>query len=448
MKRSTLAAAVVLAALAAYVYWFERDKPGDDAAERVFGIEEAAIQRIEIRRKEEAPVVLEKKEDSWRLTAPVEAAADKTEADLLVQNLATMTYDRVVAKASEVKLPDFGLDSPRIEVRFRTAEGNERSLAFGGDAPTPSKSYARRDGGDEILVLPSHLSLNFDKSDWDLRDKSIFAAAGATEPKRIEISRPSGRVVLEKDGEIWRVTEPFRARADRSQAASFASRFRTAEMKELVSERASDLEAYGLSAPERRLSIDFEAPAASSLVLEVGAGKDIDYYARVPSREAIFLLDRGLVADLDKGASELVAKKLFEFSTFDAHRVRIERNASERVLVKEKVGEESKWRETTSDPPRDLDSTAVEDLLRSLNGPTASEIVENPGPIAPALTVTVWSGEPELEEKVVFASPGADSVRAAREGDEVALVLAPESWKEIDSRLALEKTDSAPPGAR
>jgi hypothetical protein len=448
MKRSTIAAAFVLALLALYVYRFERGESPEDGAERVFRVEEAAIERIEIRQGEKAPLVLEKKEQSWRLTAPVEAAADETEADLLVQNLATMTFDRVVAKASEVKLADFGLDSPRIEVRFRTDEGSERSLSFGGDAPTSSKSYARRDGADEILVLPSHLSLNFDKTDWDLRDKSIFQVEGATEPKRISISRPSGNLVLEKEKGLWRVTEPIRARADRSQASSLASRFRTAEMKELVAERTSDLETYGLAKPERKLSIDFEAPAASSLALSVGAEKDIDYYARVPSGEAIFLLDGSLVAELDKEASELASKRLFEFSTFDAHRFRISRNGSERLVVREKAGEESKWRETGADPPKELDTTAVEDLLRALEGATAREILERPSLAEPALTITVWSGEPEVEEKVVFASPGAESVDAWREGDEVALVLSLDSWNEIDSRLSLEKPASAPAGAR
>jgi hypothetical protein len=354
-----------------------------------------------------------------------------------------MTYERVVAKASEVKLPAFGLDSPRIEVRFATAEGNERSLAFGGDAPTPSKGYARRDGGDEILVLPSHLSLNFDKSDWDLRDKSIFDAAGATEPKRIEIGRPSGRLVLEKDQGVWKVIEPFRARADRSQAASFASRFRTAEMKELVSETD------GLSQPGRRLQIDFEGENATPLVLEVGEKKDLDFYARSSTRAALFLLDGSLVSDLDKDASEFASKKLFEFSTFDAHRLRIvTKSGVERVVAKEKTGEESRWRETTADPAKELDSTAVEDLLRALNGATSREIVENAGPTEPALRITVWSGEPEVEEKILIAPPAADSVQALREGDEVALVLSLESWNEIDSRLAIEKTDSAPSGAR
>src|SRR3972149_462989 len=289
---------------AGYIYWFEREPVSDAVGEEVFGVEGESIDRIEIRRRGAGgPVVLEREgEKGWRLVSPVAAEADEGEVDLLLQNLATMRFERVVAQASSVKLADFGLEPPRIEVRFRTKDGTSRSLAFGCDTPTPSNQYARRDGGEDILVVASHLSLNFDKSGWDLRDKAVFALEGAPEANRIEIARPEGKLVLVKEGGLWFVAEP-RSRADRNRAAGIASRVRGAEMKEIVSETPGALETYGLDAPSRRVRIEFEGEGSPAVELEIGESRDSDYYARTPAREQVFVLAPDLVGELDTAVS-------------------------------------------------------------------------------------------------------------------------------------------------
>ncbi|MGH9319591.1 MAG: DUF4340 domain-containing protein [Vicinamibacteria bacterium] len=443
MNRSTLIALVVLAALGGYIYWFEREPDTDAEGELVFDVEEDAVDRIEISTSEpeEKPVVVEKEgENHWRLTSPVATEADGTEVGLLTQTLATMRFERVVAKASEVKLTDFGLERPRIEVRFRTKDGSERSLAFGGDAPTTSNQYARRDGGEDILVVRSHLSLNFDKGGWDLREKRVFGDAGTGEPKRIEITRLAGNVLLAKEGGLWFVTEP-RSRADRDRVAAIASRIREAEMREIVSETSENLEAYGLKDPSRRVRLEFEGEGASALELEIGSEKDVDYYARTPGREQVFLLAGDIVNDLESPLSELQSKKLFAYSVFEVSRFRVEAPGAEpRELEKIEAGDEKKWRRTRPEPAQELDTTAVEDLLYALNGASAARVLEGAGVAEPAYTITVWSGEPEDEEEIVVA-PSGETVRATRAGEEVALELTPETWSEIEAKMTLEKKE-------
>jgi hypothetical protein len=437
LRRSTLVAAAVLALLAGYIYWFEREPVSNAVGEEVFGVEGESIDRIEIRRSAEGgPVVLEREgEKAWRLVSPVAAEADEGEADLLLQNLATMRFERVVAQTSSVKLADFGLEPPRIEVRFRTKDGLERSLAFGSDAPTPSNQYARRDEGEDILVVASHLSLNFDKSGWDLRDKAVFALETAPEANRIEIERPEGKLVLVKEGGLWFVAEP-RSRADRNRAAGIASRVRGAEMKEIVSETQGALESYGLDAPTRRVRIELEGEGSPALELDIGASKDSDYYARTPAREQVFVLGSDLVGELDTALSELQSTKLFDYSTFAAKRLRIEaKGAAPRELERQDSTEEKKWRETAPEPGRDLDTTAVEDLLYALNGATGF-LAPASTKVEPDFTITVWSGEPPIEE-TVRVRKRADGVEVERAGEAVALVLSEETWKEVEAKMKL-----------
>lgn len=437
MRRETLIAAAVLALLGGYIYWFEREPVSDTEGEVVFGVEEDSIDRIEIVRPEDAqPTVLEKAEDkAWRLVSPVAAEADEAEVDLLVQNLATLRFDRVVARASEGKLSDFGLDSPKIEVRFRTKDGRSRSLAFGSDTPTPSNQYARRDGSEDVLVIASHLSLNFDKSGWDLRDKAVFSRGDSEEVKRIEIERPAGRLVLVKEGGLWFLPEP-RSRADRNRATGIASRVESAEMKEIVSETSEDLDAYGLDAPSRRVRIEFEGEK-SPLELEIGTSKDSDYYARNPSRNEVFVLASDLVSELDAASSELQSRKLFDYSAFAVKRFRIEaKGEGARELEILDSGEEKKWRETLPEPGRDLDTTAVEDLLYALNGATGS-LAQAPGKEEPDVTLTAWSGDPPTEEKVLVRKR-PDGFEIERAGEAVSLRLPEETWKDIESKLKLD----------
>ena len=187
MKRSTLAALTVLAALGAYIYWFERGPQSETEGERVFDVEEDSIVRIELQDRDDPPVVAEKTPEGWRLVTPVAADADATEMDLLTQNLASLGYQRAVAQASDVDLSDYGLDAPSVRVRFTTRGGATEGLEFGSDTPTTGNQYARRDGGEDILVIASYLSLNFQKTAWDLRDKAVFHVADDAEARRVEI---------------------------------------------------------------------------------------------------------------------------------------------------------------------------------------------------------------------------------------------------------------------
>ena len=438
MRRSTLAAAAVLGLLAGYIYWFEREPVEDAVGEEVFGVEEDSIDRIEIRRPSEGePVVLERVgEKGWRLVSPVAAEADEGEAGLLLQNLATMRFERVVAQATSVELSDFGLEPPSIEVRFRTKDGAERSLAFGSDTPTPSNQFARRDGGEDILVVASHLSMNFDRSGWDLRDKVVFALETAREANRIEIERPEGKLVLVNERGLWFVAEP-RSRADRNRAAGIASRVRGAEMKEIVSETQGALQTYGLDAPSRRVRIELEGEGSPALELEIGANQDSGYYARTPAREQVFVLASDLVDELDTAVGELQSKKLFDYSTFAAKRFRIEaKGAAPRELERQDSTEEKKWRQTAPEPGRDLDTTTVEDLLFALNGASGS-LVAASAKEEPDFTVTVWSGDPVIEETVLVRKR-AGRVEAERAGESVAVAITEEAWKDIEAKMKLD----------
>jgi hypothetical protein len=142
--------------------------------------------------------------------------------------------------------------------------------------------------------------------------------------------------------------------------------------------------------------------------------------------------------------SEIQSKKLFDYSTFAVNRLRIEaRGAAVREM---EAGKEKKWRETAPAPGRDLETTKVEDLLYALNGATGT-LGPAPAPEPPDLTITVWSGDPVVEE-TVRVRKRADRVEVERAGDAVSLVLTNEIWSDIEGKMKLEPSEEAKENAK
>ena len=199
MKRSTLVALIVLVALGAYVYWTNDDPVGDDG-ETVFELSKEDVDHIEIIGRE--TVVLERSEEGWRLSEPLEAPADATEVDVVLDNLETMELDRRIPLEDGMSLEEFGLDEPRLSVRFRAA-GDDYELRFGDDTLTPSNQYAQRTDENDVLIVATYLSGNLDLTAWELRDKSVFHVGDDATPSRVEIQRGDTRIELLREGELW-----------------------------------------------------------------------------------------------------------------------------------------------------------------------------------------------------------------------------------------------------
>ncbi len=408
MKRSTLVAAAVLAILVGIVYWLERDEGAGADVERVFDVAEDDIERVEIRRFGTEPVVIERKDESFRVVQPVDAASDQREVDLILSNLATMTVVRSFAREADMDMMEFGLDTPTLEVRFVTTEGGEYGLRFGKDTLTPSNQYAERIGSDEVLVVASHLANNLDKSAWDVRDKAIFHLPEDAEPERVSIVRGDETIELTNDGGVWKTVAPPRARVDRFAVTGMVARFRRAEMLDL----AEDADGTGLDPPGYRLDVAFQGDIGS-MALEIGSKKNIDYYARVPSHDQVFVIEGGLVHELQREVADRWSKKLLHHPTTETTVVLI----------------------VSPDEDRSLDRDEAQDLLSALSSMTPTEIVTTLPSGDPAFVITVSTDGAEDEISIHL---DAGVAYATRKDEDITLKLPSEAWETIQTELLPE----------
>jgi hypothetical protein len=450
--KTTLLAAIVLLALGVYIYFYERgpvEPDTDTEREEVFDLESENLDYIEIRSTEGDTLELEKDGGAWKILSPVETAADSSEVDTLIRNIVELERQRVVAEGENVNLADFGLDRPEIEVSFRARteddETESQGFLIGNETPTGNNRYAKLVGDDKVFVISSYLKDNFDKKAWDLRDKKVLALDG-DKVEKVILRRPEGELVLTREGEDrWNVTAPSFCRADRYKASSLISRFETAKMEEIVSDRAEDLEQYGLARPSHEA--EFQLSGGESARLLVGNEKESRYYAMNPDRPLVYLVASSVVDDIEKDESEFRSKRLFDYATYQVSKFQISPDGEpSRTYEKVEGGEdeERKWVETEPER-RDWDRAKVEDLLYKMNGTDAEDFVEDSsgdstsfGLTPPAFTITVWPEEEGNAEEVTVGKPVGEWVYAKRAGDDPLLKVKASDWEEIEKLMDFE----------
>ena len=119
--RSTIALALVLAGLGAYIYfvtWKKSPTEGTESKqEKVFAsIQEGKIDELRLKAASGDTTTLKKADGGWQVVAPVTARADDSAVSGITSGLSSITVTRIVdEKPSDLK--EYGLGEPRIEWR-------------------------------------------------------------------------------------------------------------------------------------------------------------------------------------------------------------------------------------------------------------------------------------------------------------------------------------------
>lgn len=143
-----LGLAALVAALA-LIAWLEPGLEREDATARLTGLAVSDVDRIEIRAGGES-IDLWRIEGRWRMTAPVETAANEFRIEPLLRVVEAQSHARFEAVAGE--LARYGLEPPRALLHV-----NDVEIAFGDTGPIDQRRYVRV-GGFVHLVDDHYLS--------------------------------------------------------------------------------------------------------------------------------------------------------------------------------------------------------------------------------------------------------------------------------------------------
>lgn len=419
--RSTLILLVVLAGLVGYIYFVESKKttqPAEEAKAKVFAVTADKIVELSVRPPSGEATVLKKADGAWQIVQPVQSSADESEVSGLTSNIASLEIQRVVEEnAGDLK--QYGLAEPKVDIGFKAAGDKDfHHLLIGDKTATGGDLYARLQNGKNVFLISAFLESTFNRSTFDLRDKTVLKF-DRNKVDSVALASSDKGVQMAKSGEEWSLTRPIQTRADYGTVEGLIGRLQTAQMKSLVTADPKDLKEYGLDKPEASATLGTGSARAT---LEIGKkSPDGTLYARDASRPMVFTIEATLLDELKKSADDYRRKDVFEFRPYNATRVEIARGTDTFVFEKTKgQGKDAaeKWRQV-SPAARDVDAEKMDQFLTKLTNlrmQSWAAGTDKTGLDKPVLTATARFDDGKKQEQVVFGKPGSD-VFASRKGE-------------------------------
>lgn len=296
--RSFLFLLAIAGVLGGYVWFVEMKRDPDTGTEapreKLFAVEPAQIHEVRLTNEKGEQSTLRRSGERWTLAEMPGVAVDDTEISGIVNGLAGVESNRVIDDQPP-SLAEFGLDKPRITAAFTDAGGKQHTLLIGKKTPTGGDLYAKTGASARVVLIGSWIEETFNRSPFDLRDKSVLTFARDA-VSTITLTSASGTITLARADNAWKMTAPAEAPADEAAVEGLLGRLSTARMQSVV--EAPDPKKTGLARPTASVAL---TAGPTRAVLEIGGpAEEGSVYARDPARGVVFTIDSSLADELKK----------------------------------------------------------------------------------------------------------------------------------------------------
>jgi hypothetical protein len=275
MSQSTklYAGVIVLAGLGGAIYWAKnKDAQIGTAGTTSADLPEIKapddVDKVSITNGEKGEIVLEKKDDKWRMVKPVEAIASQTNADQVAKNLKDIkSKEVIVASATEDSKKDYDF-LPAKAVHVVAYKGGDKKLDMTFGSSGQRGQMAMIDGKPGIYSVTGYSGYLYTREPKGFRDTEIFKFDDAN-ANHMSIEKKDGTLSFTKDGDKWAGT--FKGKAiDRYDEDKVKDALRS--FKALTADDFGDGKKpneVGLDEPESTVTIQLK-DNAGKYVLKVG----------------------------------------------------------------------------------------------------------------------------------------------------------------------------------
>jgi hypothetical protein len=328
-----IALAVVVVALGAFIYFFERKQPTTDEvkeqSDKVFaGFDQAKVKKIVVT-SPKGRFELAKQGDVWMLRAPLADDANQGSITSLLSSLGSLKSERAL-EAKEVKLADYGLDNPPITVTVEDEAGKSNVLKLGNEMPLGNNRPALSDGS-KVLMVSKWIANDLDKDLAGWRSDQL-AQVSTSDVAAVNLTVSGSTLALAHTGSIWSLTEPVADLADRERVDGVISDIGGARIKEFL-DNPGDLAALGLAAPRLTVTIVRRAEKAAPIQLAFGSEREKDGKQVACKRgERVFWVEAKAAERLAGQLADWRAKKLVQLDSWAADKVELEVGAVKLTL--------------------------------------------------------------------------------------------------------------------
>ncbi len=369
--KTTLLLLVIVMAVAAYIRFYERDRPNTIEARRqaqnIVNFDRDKIEGIVIQNGDDK-VVLRRQDKKWRLESPFKDQADGGAIDALVSDLdGWQKYDTIGAKeidADKNRLNEFGVVKAKLRLKLLGKEMPPEIL-IGKDAALEGKVYVRLENSKDVFLAAKNVRDDLAKKPEEFRDKKLTDLTTAQISGAV-LKTAAGEMEMQKTGDHWEIIRPLRARADDQKVGDFLAQFTTARIEQFVAEDRGDLRAYGLAEPRGSVVL-FTPEDKQGQTLQIGAPNDKakdQVYVRFAPRSAVYTLPKKIEELLNSKPADLRDRHLVRFDPNVLDRLTIEAPGKAKTVLA-RDGEKWKIANRNNQPANASEVTRLLETLRN-----------------------------------------------------------------------------------
>lgn len=297
-KSRLLIALVVLAGLAVAVVLTTRSHESQTKLEKPTAtlpkVEKDKVTALEILRSGKPALVLQKQNDKWRITAPVQADADKSAVETATEKLAGLEPTGVAATKKE-NYKRLGLDDEH-GIRVKAKEGDKEVADLWIGAAKSGGTMVRAEGSDTVLVTKGSYRYVFEQDVKDFRNRDV-TDFDAKELSDIALTSAKGTFKFtketkkegDKEEETWvqaKGEKPL-PRYDASKVERLAEALSSLRAVDFATPEETDA-VTGLDHPDGRARL----VKKDGTILEIAVGKQhkegSEHFARITGSDVVY----------------------------------------------------------------------------------------------------------------------------------------------------------------
>lgn len=377
----------------------------------VFDLANQPLEQIEVQRGDEK-YALARKDNKWRLTAPVEADADPSKAQTLAGDLAGLNVAEYVAEEAKPEdLDKYGLTKPALTVNLKTEGGDKAKswvLRIGNPRENKGEYYAKLDSGPQVFAIGKDIHDALNQSSLALRPLQLWQVP-PTDLATVRIQKgDSPEYSLKREAGTWKIAGPFDASVPTPTVAPILANVATLRCDRYESHDAKEPGKYGLDKPYLKLVVreaDKDKEAGKEHTLLIGnptAENAKTRYARLGDSDAVMVVSDALVSAVDRGALDLLDRHLLKLDKEKI--VRVHNAAGENTLTLNML-KEDRWEAHTMQAKFPADMRVVFGLLTTWFNLTAQKFVA----YGPKVDLAMYGLDKPAQVLSITVEPGGDA---------------------------------------
>lgn len=419
--RTTLALAVIVLGVFAYLRFFEIKQPGTEEATRkaqnVLNFDRDKINGIVIQNGDER-IEMRRRDNKWLLETPIKDQADNSFIENLLSDLENWQKDATISAreihANKNGLNEYGLNKPKLRLKL-IGQDKSPELLFGKDAALEGRMYIRFANSKEAFLAGQSIRKDIDRKPEEFRDRKLTDLIMA-HVSRVILKTPAGEMELQKKGEHWDIVKPLRARGDDQKIGDLIAQVTTARIQQFVADDHGDLHPYGLAEPRGAITL-FTPEDKQGQLLQVGGVPDKNKdqtYVRFAPRGSVYTLPKKIEEILNTKPDDLRDRRLVRIDTNILDRITIDAQGKGKTVLARK-GENWTIASRKNTP---ANSGEVQRLLDALQNEQATRFVEDVASNLPKYGLD----KPQLQ--LTFSSFASENTAETKAGEQAFATVA------------------------